>query len=239
MELKVVCHCGQKYKFDVEPVNGQMPITVSCPLCGLDGTNLANNMLAQMPVAAAVVATPMPPIPPPVPAGASLQSAGLRINREVAAPPVIAAPAAIAAAPAVPRGRPVPSMIGPAPAVPKYLQDNKAIMNNSFMMGVLGAGLGAVVDVAVVVGLRIFCGSIFVVFGMLLVTALGIAMGSIIGFGARLLYRGTDFALGAVCAVVAFFTLGVTFFLLFGIIGMAFSIMALLVGTAVAFKIAS
>ena len=25
MELKVVCQCGQKFKFEVEPVNGQMP----------------------------------------------------------------------------------------------------------------------------------------------------------------------------------------------------------------------
>src|SRR5579872_7120469 len=118
MELKVVCHCGQKYKFDVEPVNRQMPFTVSCPVCGLDGTNLANNMLAQMPMAPVAAATPMPPIPPPVPAGASMQTVGLRVNREVAAPPVMAAPPVTAAAPAAPRGRPGASSIGPAPAVP-------------------------------------------------------------------------------------------------------------------------
>ena len=29
IELKVHCDCGQKYKFDVEPVNNQMPFTVA------------------------------------------------------------------------------------------------------------------------------------------------------------------------------------------------------------------
>jgi hypothetical protein len=43
MELKVVCQCGQKYKFDVEPVNGQMPFTVNCPLCNADGTGRPNS----------------------------------------------------------------------------------------------------------------------------------------------------------------------------------------------------
>jgi len=28
MELKVVCDCGQKFKFEVEPVNGQMPFNI-------------------------------------------------------------------------------------------------------------------------------------------------------------------------------------------------------------------
>ena len=47
MELKVICNCGQKFKFDVEPVNGLMPFTVNCPVCGLDGTGAANTLLAQ------------------------------------------------------------------------------------------------------------------------------------------------------------------------------------------------
>jgi hypothetical protein len=46
MELKVVCGCGQKYKFDVEPVNGRMPFAVNCPVCGVDGTVAANAILA-------------------------------------------------------------------------------------------------------------------------------------------------------------------------------------------------
>ena len=38
MEIKLNCECGQKYKFDVEPRDGRMPITVACPICGVDST---------------------------------------------------------------------------------------------------------------------------------------------------------------------------------------------------------
>jgi hypothetical protein len=47
MELKVVCQCGQKYKFDVEPVNERVPFAVNCPVCNADGTATANTLLAQ------------------------------------------------------------------------------------------------------------------------------------------------------------------------------------------------
>lgn len=242
MELKVVCLCGQKYKFDVEPVNSQMPFPVTCPVCGHDGTKLANALLMQVPAAPPIIAVPAPTAV----ATAAAVPSGLRLNRtaEPPMPPPVpvgtstSAPVTIAAAP--PPRRPVhATATGPARNVPKYLQDNKAIMNNSFLMGVLGAILGAILDIAVMVGLRIFCGYIFVMFGMMLATALGVIMGCVIGGGARVLYRGTDFALGAICAGIAFFTIGITFLLTFGLIGLGFSIMALLIGTAAAFKIAS
>jgi len=62
IELKVQCDCGQKYKFDVEPVNGQMPFTVACPVCGADGTGQANALLQQF-----LPAEPAPALPPPPP----------------------------------------------------------------------------------------------------------------------------------------------------------------------------
>ncbi len=63
MELKVVCECGQKFKFDVEPVNGQMPFNVNCPVCNKDGTAAANAMLAELPKSPPppVTATTVPP----------------------------------------------------------------------------------------------------------------------------------------------------------------------------------
>lgn len=86
MELKVQCDCGQKYKFDVEPVNGQMPFVVNCPVCGVDGTAKANAMLQQLfppsPVVAAISA--------PAPAPAPMRPASLRINRPE--PPAATAP---------------------------------------------------------------------------------------------------------------------------------------------------
>jgi hypothetical protein len=47
MELKVICQCGQKFKFDVEPVGGRMPFAVNCPVCHADATSAANALLAE------------------------------------------------------------------------------------------------------------------------------------------------------------------------------------------------
>jgi hypothetical protein len=53
--IKIECGCGQRYAFDVEPANGCMPYTVACPICGADGTGVANEVIAQsvQPVAVA------------------------------------------------------------------------------------------------------------------------------------------------------------------------------------------
>ena len=45
--IKIQCGCGQKYAFDVEPVNGRMAAAVACPVCGADGTAAADAVLAQ------------------------------------------------------------------------------------------------------------------------------------------------------------------------------------------------
>ncbi len=47
MEIKIQCGCGTKYKFDVEPVNGRMPVAAICPGCGANGTLDANQQIAQ------------------------------------------------------------------------------------------------------------------------------------------------------------------------------------------------
>lgn len=47
MQIKLECGCGTKYKFDVEPVNGRMPVRVQCPNCGNDGTTDADLILAR------------------------------------------------------------------------------------------------------------------------------------------------------------------------------------------------
>ena len=45
--IRIECGCGQKYAFDVEPVNNSMPHTVTCPSCGVDGTQTANVIISQ------------------------------------------------------------------------------------------------------------------------------------------------------------------------------------------------
>lgn len=44
--VKIVCSCGQKYAFDVYPLNGCMPSPIKCPVCGVDGTAVANEIIA-------------------------------------------------------------------------------------------------------------------------------------------------------------------------------------------------
>src|ERR1700722_15095362 len=150
MELKVACPCGQKYLFDVEPVHGRMPFPVNCPACGMEGTQLANLALAQMPAASmsaparpALVPAPAPiPVaqlvpmaasaPAPAPVMSDPAPAGLRLHRE-AAPPPMAPPIPIAAAAAAAR---------PA-AMPKYMKADPTTQNNNFLLGIVGALLGA------------------------------------------------------------------------------------------------
>src|SRR6185503_19905570 len=47
MEIKIECGCGTRFKFDVEPVYGRMPVPVQCPCCGCDTTTDANQILAR------------------------------------------------------------------------------------------------------------------------------------------------------------------------------------------------
>jgi hypothetical protein len=126
MELKLQCNCGQKYKFDVEPLNGRMPFTVACPICGIDGTSAANGALAQMfpqPVRPAALAVSAPAAsPPPLP---------------VSAPP---------SAPAAPRAavpRPAPARKGGWPQF-------------NWGLGILGAFLGAFIGAVLLIAFVFF-----------------------------------------------------------------------------------
>ena len=68
MELKVLCDCGQNFKFDVEPANGRMPFKVNCPFCNEDVAAKANALIAEnLPVS--------PRLPPAVPPGYPLRPA--------------------------------------------------------------------------------------------------------------------------------------------------------------------
>lgn len=93
MEIKVQCDCGQKFKFDVEPVNGRMPFQVNCPVCGVDGTARANVLLQQL-LPPAPIASAYAPPPPPVaaPAPAPMRPAAMSINRPPALKPAAPAP---------------------------------------------------------------------------------------------------------------------------------------------------
>jgi hypothetical protein len=121
MEIKLICACGTRFKFEVEPVHGRMPAPVNCPACGEDATSQANEFLRQpQPAAAAPIAVRMvskaegpgrattpgaPPNPPSAPTS-------LRINRPS---PATAEPAHATAPPP----HPSPPTIQFEPAEPK------------------------------------------------------------------------------------------------------------------------
>lgn len=214
IELKVHCDCGQKYKFDVEPVNNQMPFTVACPICKRDGTPKANVLLQQMsvfkrvdtapapvsiaPAPVLASAAPPPPAPasiaPPPPAGPSK----LRINAAAHAEP--AAPSAGAPPPIAPGVETAPPPIGARPrlgAVPAVASDESG-KKPSFAMGLLGAFVGAFVGAILyyiiykTTGVRIF---------------LAIGVGGLAGWLANLFGKGEGSkelgGLAAVFTVVA------------------------------------
>ncbi len=66
--VKVQCGCGQRYLFDVEPVDGRMPVSVACPTCGADGTEAANEIIART----------LAPKPPPLP---TISAGGIRLRK--------------------------------------------------------------------------------------------------------------------------------------------------------------
>src|SRR3954464_8517352 len=104
MEIKILCGCGTKYKFDIEPVNGRMPTPVKCPNCGNDGTWDANQQIAQLnpqpqPVYAQPAAYASPVAAPAAVAAVAPPAGGggLRLSR-AANPAAAEAPAAGGAA---------------------------------------------------------------------------------------------------------------------------------------------
>lgn len=203
MEIKVQCDCGQKFKFDVEPVNGRMPWEVNCPVCGLSGTDKANWIIshaAPAPISAPLapigsissappVGIPIPPPPTALPVAAPVLSAEaprprLSISRPHAAP---AAVPSVAAQPAVPR--PVPRQVtAPVAAEPPS-------SNTLFFRGVLGAFGGAMLGMGIWYGIAVATGY------QLGIVAWGV--GALTGFGAHVMAREGNTALGIVSALFA------------------------------------
>ncbi len=193
MELKVICQCGQKFKFDVEPVGGRMPFAVNCPVCNADGTAAANALLAEkfmfVPPAPAASAPPAAAdisAPPPIaPAGS-----GLRINREPAAPPP---PAPVAAtetgnnsAPAIGAARPFEAKAAALAARQKEA---------SFGKGLLGAAIGTFVGVLIYFLIFKFTGY--------RVKLLAIGVGALAGWLAEFMGKGEGSKeLGGITAVL-------------------------------------
>lgn len=115
IELKIHRACGQKYKFDVEPVNNRLHFTVACPVCGADGTAQANALLDQMTIFKVVEPAPAPAaVPPPSPPVVPRLTAPSRSPA-----PAIQTSAAVRSAPPI---RPGVAKLGVAPANPEQVE---------------------------------------------------------------------------------------------------------------------
>jgi hypothetical protein len=57
--VKIICACGQKYAFDVEPVGVKMLVPVFCPSCAREGTRDAEQFIAK------ILNAKTQPLPPP------------------------------------------------------------------------------------------------------------------------------------------------------------------------------
>jgi hypothetical protein len=210
MEVKVVCDCGQKYKFDVEPVNGRMPMTVNCPVCGADGTGAANNLLSQM-----FTNPPSPPI-------AAVPAGGLRINRPAPAPAaVVDAPPPVSTAP-----MPITAVRSPLLTAKSK---TKVEGEYSLMLGIGGAILGAALGAGLMYGFFLWADFRF--------PLMGTCIGALSGLGARLLARGTDMTLGIIAGVIALVSTAGTLYLMFGDMAGMF-ILSMIVSVGFAYKIA-
>lgn len=187
IELKVQCDCGQKYKFDVEPLNGRMPFTVACPVCGVDGTARANSLLREMP---AFQTPPPPPVAVAIPAAIPVAPAAAPAVASASAPPRlrVSMPAPAAAPtpirPLAATGAPPPiGGMGRKPAAAPAAQRSGKPPN--FWLGLLGAFIGASVGAGIYFTIYKFTGPIFM---LRYVLALGV--GGLAGWQANWLSRG-------------------------------------------------
>jgi hypothetical protein len=94
--VKIVCSCGQKYAFDVYPLNGRMPSPIWCPVCGVDGTAVANEIIAR-----ALKSPPSPATPPPTATPAAPPSPGILAAPPATPAPLIIRPRTLPSAPAL------------------------------------------------------------------------------------------------------------------------------------------
>jgi hypothetical protein len=224
-EVKVLCGCGQKFKFDVEPVNGRMPFSVNCPICGIDGTPAANAILSQFVPVGTMTSAPAPVMAVPPPVAVAPSATPIRLHMPVPAAP---APAPVAVAAPVEAPMVVPGPITPLPAVIKKAP--KSPGERSIGMGILGAFLGAIIGSGAMYAFAYYVGFRF--------PFMGVATGFFTGYGARLMFKDTNSQLGSISAIVAAIAVTGTLYLIFDGFPLI-NIISVVVSISVAYRCAS
>ena len=167
LEIKIVCNCGAKYKFEVEPINGCMPAPVQCPVCQTDGTAEGNRLIGEMLArGAAAPAVRVPSIAIP---SNSMPKPAVSVRLGVSAPGPVQAPPAPAptpysapsmAHPALPSsGLQSPQSMGvpPVPSTPAPTRSSAKASNKdnvaNVMRGDIGAAVGGLIGMAIWYGI--------------------------------------------------------------------------------------
>ncbi len=122
MNVRVQCPCGTKFSFDVEPVNGRMPLNVNCPGCNQSALDLAN---AQIRLQSGVAVSPVHRrrLPPACPRPSRPTGQESHISRAMRPRP---APAVKAPAPPSPPSASVPAASVPQPSGAGSLRISKS-----------------------------------------------------------------------------------------------------------------
>ena len=97
-------------------------------------------------------------------------------------------------------------------------------------LGILGALLGAGLGVGLMFGFYSFAGFRF--------PLLGVGIGALTGYGAKLLFKGTDTVLGYISGTIALIAVVGTLFLMYGEFPMV-SIISVIISVSVAWRISS
>ncbi len=91
--MKIQCTCGAKYAFDLTPEMAREPVKFVCPQCGLDSSEIVNQLVQQELAEQNLPSAPPPPsapVPPPKPAPARLKIS--HAEKPVEPPPAETAP---------------------------------------------------------------------------------------------------------------------------------------------------
>jgi hypothetical protein len=217
MEIKITCGCGQKYIFEFDPENGQVPAAVNCPACGADGTREANDILTQIfPESPTEPAAERVAPAPAVAEGGPVRPVRLTM---AASPPPPPPPPARAPAPQPIR----PVMVAPTPPPEDAVEF-------SLGRGIGGAVLGAALGAGLMYGFFVLVGFRF--------PLMGVGIGALAGYGARLLARGTDSTLGIIAGALALVANAGTLYLIYGEFVFIY-VISLAVGAWFAYRIAA
>jgi len=77
--MKIQCSCGAKYAFDITPEIAQNPVRFVCPSCGLDSSEIVNQLVREE-LAESAVQRPLPDAPAPSVASTPPPAARIRIS---------------------------------------------------------------------------------------------------------------------------------------------------------------